>query len=218
MKNRLNFLCVIVLLVLSYSIIETAYYFSLGVGAGIEKSTHYADEKELQKYVNIQLVELVPDYKNYDSFLIDSVFNEKSSSYAPASYGRMIVSVDTHQGKLSSITLGLIGLVVPITMVWALVLFIKVIIAINRSNIFNWRNVKRLFRMGVLLIICFCCKFLSSYIALHEIREEFSVSGYSLSMPDFTETTTLLLGLLALIVAEVFAIGLRLKEEQDLTI
>ena len=46
----------------------------------------------------------------------------------------------------------------------------------------------------------------------------FSVTGYSLSMADMVHITSLVLGLSALIVAEVFAIGLRMKEEQDLTI
>lgn len=32
MKRRLNILCVIVVLVLSYSIFETAYYFVVGEG------------------------------------------------------------------------------------------------------------------------------------------------------------------------------------------
>ena len=37
MKRRLNILCVIVLLVLGYSVLETTYYVGLGIKAGIEK-------------------------------------------------------------------------------------------------------------------------------------------------------------------------------------
>ena len=36
MKRRLNILCVIVVLVLSYSVFETGYYFIVGVKAGVE--------------------------------------------------------------------------------------------------------------------------------------------------------------------------------------
>ena len=37
MKRRLNILCVIVLLVLGYSVLETTYYVGLGIKTGIEK-------------------------------------------------------------------------------------------------------------------------------------------------------------------------------------
>lgn len=46
----------------------------------------------------------------------------------------------------------------------------------------------------------------------------FSVHGYELHLSDTVNTTTLVLGISTLIVAEVFAIGLKMKEEQDLTI
>ena len=42
--------------------------------------------------------------------------------------------------------------------------------------------------------------------------------GYELHLSDTVNTTTLVLGISTLIVAEVFAIGLKMKEEQDLTI
>ena len=38
MKRRLNILCVIVVLVLSYSVFETGYYFIVGVKAGVEEA------------------------------------------------------------------------------------------------------------------------------------------------------------------------------------
>ena len=37
MKRRLNILCVIVLLVLSYSVLETTYYLGMGFVAGLQK-------------------------------------------------------------------------------------------------------------------------------------------------------------------------------------
>ena len=46
----------------------------------------------------------------------------------------------------------------------------------------------------------------------------FSLHGYELSLSELVSTTTLVLGLCSLIVGEVFAIGLKMKEEQDLTI
>ena len=45
MKRRLNILCVIVVLVLSYSVFETGYYFIVGVKAGVEAGIDGKPEK-----------------------------------------------------------------------------------------------------------------------------------------------------------------------------
>ena len=71
---------------------------------------------------------------------------------------------------------------------------------------------------GLLLIISFACTFFTAFLSFYNVGKVFSVTGYSLSMADMVHITSLVLGLSALIVAEVFAIGLRMKEEQDLTI
>lgn len=49
MKRRLNILCVIVVLVLSYSIFETAYYFVVGVKAGLEAGIESDTSAENQR-------------------------------------------------------------------------------------------------------------------------------------------------------------------------
>ncbi|WP_373825022.1 DUF2975 domain-containing protein, partial [Bacteroides heparinolyticus] len=96
--------------------------------------------------------------------------------------------------------------------------FIRLIISINKSDIFNWRNVRRLRRLGVVLILGFCSVLAGAYMDLVSVREVFSLRGYDLSLSEMANVTTLVLGLCALIVGEVFAIGLKMKEEQDLTI
>ncbi len=59
---------------------------------------------------------------------------------------------------------------------------------------------------------------LPEYLSLCSLREAFALESYDLILSDSVKATNLLLGLIALIVAEVFAIGLKMKEEQDLTI
>ena len=56
--------------------------------------------------------------------------------------------------------------------------------SINKSDIFNWKNVRRLRRLGVLLIIGFVCTFLLAFLSFHNVEKVFSVTGYSLSMAD----------------------------------
>lgn len=77
MKRRLNILCVIVLLVLGYSVLETTYYVGLGIKTGIEKGfDSKIDAKAKEEISNVQVVQLVPKDLGGD-ILIDSVYNEK---------------------------------------------------------------------------------------------------------------------------------------------
>ncbi len=221
MKRRLNILCLIVVLVLSYSVLETGYYFFIGAKAGVEAVTESkTDLSAKAEIMNMKYVSLVPHSFSLSggNFFNDSVYNEKSGAYLPAIYSSMVVSVDSKPTVWESITDKVLNFLQLIMYVWAIVLFIRLIISINKSDIFKWRNVRRLRRMGIALIIGFCCTFITAYLNLCSVEKVFSLHGYELGISDMVSTTMLVLGLSALIVAEVFAIGLKMKEEQDLTI
>lgn len=222
MKRRLNILCVIVVLVLSYSVFETGYYFVVGVKAGVEAGVEAKTSVERQKeLMNMKYISLLP--KNLSmagngEFFLDSIYNEKSAGYVPATYSSMMVSVDTKSTVWSQMTYSLLNLAHIGICVWAIILFIRLVISINKSDIFKWKNVRRLRLLGLALIVSFCTALLPAYLTLNSVEQVFSVRGYDLNLSDMVNTTTLVLGLSTLIVAEVFAIGLKMKEEQDLTI
>ena len=61
MKRRLNILCIIVVLVLGYSVLETGYYFIVGVKAGVEAGTENAVSTENRKeLINMKYISLLP--------------------------------------------------------------------------------------------------------------------------------------------------------------
>lgn len=221
MKRRLNILCVIVMLVLSYSVLETTYYFFIGAKAGMDAVA----EKGIgtmahKKILNMKYINVVPhDLSTLGSnFFLDSVYNEKSGSYVPATYSTLIVSVDNHPTTGETIVEKGLIILQMLMYIWAIVLFIRLIVSINKSDIFNWRNVRRLRRLGVALIISFACTLLVAWLDCLSLNEVFSLRGYELTFSDVVNTTTLVLGLCSLLVGEVFAIGLKMKEEQELTI
>ena len=217
MKKKLNILCVIVMLVLGYSVIDAAYYVGTGFKAGIELGTNkkLAMAKK-QELMHLQVISLMP--KHMSNILSDSIYNAKTGKYLPASYGQLAVSVDTHPSITVRVMSALAGLTDFITTVWAVVLFIRIIIAINKSDIFNWRNVRRIRRLGIMLIIGFGCTLFMALLTAYSVGKVFDSSNYSLYVTDMVKITSLVLGITALIVAEVFAIGLKMKEDQDLTI
>ena len=227
MKRRLNILCAVVLLVMSWSVGVSLYYMGLGMTKGVQMGLDAAREMEegktnakLEEVNNMRTVSLLPkllsEWKG--EFFTDSVRNEKTGQYVPMAYSNLMVSVPVETPVWQRVASTVMGFLVLVASIWALVLFIRIVVSVNRSDIFNWSNVRRLRRLGILLIVVFVCVLLPEYMALCNLREVFSLESYELILSDSVKVTNLLLGLISLIVAEVFAIGLKMKEEQDLTI
>ena len=95
--------------------------------------------------------------------------------------------------------------------------FIKIMISVNKSEIFAWINVRRLKRIGLSFILFFISEALISIYDGIVTTEMIKLSDYSILMESFS-VNALVEGMIAYIVAEIFAVGLRLKEEQELTI
>ncbi len=230
MKRRLNILCVVVLLVLGWSVGKSLYYMYIAIEVGVEKGLEMARNadstedlersKDFEALTNITTVGLVPRVitEKAGTLMCDSVYNVKSGEFVPVAHGLLMVGLKTSKSLGVRVLAGVLSWVSLIAIIWALVLFVRIIVAINRSDIFGWLNVRRLRRLGLLLILEFGCTCLSAYLTLCSLREVFALEHYELDLPDTVNITTLMLGLVALIVAEVFAIGLKMKEEQDLTI
>ena len=220
MKRRLNILCMLVILTLSYSVIEMGYYLMIGFRAGYESvsdtETHFGHAEEVK---NLKTIHLIPDGISIEGgeLMRDSIYNAKSGSYLPAAYASLAVNVPTER-KMPNFWVGVLVIMQLICLLKAMIFFIRLIVAINRSQIFCWENVKRLRRLGYLLLVAFGCNLASEYLNLQIVQEVLELPGYAISMREAMSITIPVLGLCALIVAEVFAIGLKMKEEQDLTI
>lgn len=220
MKRRLNVLCLLVILVLGYSVFESLYQvglimkssYEMGYQAGIENKDVRA---EMEKIENIKPVAVFPD--NFPVFS-DSILNEKTGEYVPMIYSQMIVSVETQPNIWQMFVLKLTAFANIFAVIFAIFIFIRLIISINKSDIFNWKNVRRLRWLGWSLIFSFIFSVIPMAMTSIILSDAFSLKGYSLHLTEFMSITNLVLGLSGLIVGEVFAIGLRMKEEQDLTI
>lgn len=216
MKRRLNVFCLLVMLVFCYSVFESAYYLGSAFVDGFQVGMNSVnDQEQFNKTNNMKSIALFPD--NFAN-LKDSVYNEKAGEFVPAIYGKLMVSVGTPVNLWLKFTTMMCHFTGLLTMILSVVFFIRLIIAINKSKIFDWKNVRRLRWLGVILILNFICSALPAYISAYELSDVFSIAGYSLNFSNLASKQTLVLGLVALIVGEIFAIGLRMKEEQDLTI
>lgn len=219
----------LVVLVLGYSVFESIYMFGSGMmlsgkagfeagydagkkGEPLDMSESMAD---VANVMNMKAIALIPDV--YPIFN-DSVLNEKTGEYVPAMYSQMLVSIRSKPSIGQTLAIILSSIINLFVVLIAVVLFLFLIISINKSDIFNWKNVSRLRWLGSLLILSFICTVIPVCVTNYFLSGIFSIKGYSLHLSDLLSITNLVLGLSALIVGEVFAIGLRMKEEQELTI
>lgn len=215
-KKRLNFIClgVIVSILISMSFVFSIFYYGFKAGvdayeqgkAGIEKLD-----------VTYKLVGMIPtDVITNET---TTAINEKDgSAVSVLPFISMIGVPNDKADATNSIFLSLLDWIVTICCIYAIVQFAKMIRNIHHNIIFDWANVKRLRRLGISLIFSFCCS--SAILAINNylVSQVISLKDYDFSIAFQLSDPTLLIGFTSLLFAEIFAIGLKMKEENDLTI
>ena len=216
MKKRLNLICLgIVLAVLvSMSFLFSTFYY--GFKAGIDAYEQGAAGVE----------KLDVTYKMIGTMPTDVITNETAtainekdgSTVSILPFISMIGIPNEKADATDSIFLSLLDWMVIICCIYAIVQFVKMIRNIHRNIIFDWANVKRLRRLGFSLILCFCCSLVTFAINNHLVSQAISLKDCDFSIAFQFSDPTLLIGFTSLLFAEIFAIGLKMKEENDLTI
>ncbi len=216
MKKRLNLICLgIVLAVLvSMSFLFSTFYYGFKAGIDAYKQGAAGVEK------------LDVTYKMIGTMPTDVITNETAtainekdgSTVSILPFISMIGIPNEKADATDSIFLSLLDWMVIICCIYAIVQFVKMIRNIHRNIIFDWANVKRLRRLGLSLILCFCCTLVTFAINNHLVSQVISLKDCDFSIAFQFSDPTLLIGFTSLLFAEIFAIGLRLKEENDLTI
>jgi hypothetical protein len=216
MKKRLNLICLgIVLAVLvSMSFLFSTFYYGFKAGIDAYKQGAAGVEK------------LDVTYKMIGTMPTDVITNETAtainekdgSTVSILPFISMIGIPNEKADATDSIFLSLLDWMVIICCIYAIVQFVKMIRNIHRNIIFDWANVKRLRRLGLSLILCFCCSLVTFAINNHLVSQAISLKDCDFSIAFQFSDPTLLIGFTSLLFAEIFAIGLKLKEENDLTI
>lgn len=220
MKKKLNLICILLFCALGLSL-------SLNILSGVEgtneawkvirKEEATSDTSEKKAYVSdlYAIVRLIP---NEPGTYPDSIYNEKSDMWMPVQYNEIITRVEKEFSKGHLILILILLLTSLAAMIMAFLSFVKLIRNINRSYIFEWANVKNLNHLGIAFLVIFTINLVFNYFNYSSLLDQVSIQGYKIDWTSAIQTSNLVIGLAALMVAEIFAIGLRLKEEQDLTI
>lgn len=167
---------------------------------------------DAQEYVMLD-VYLKPDTAHMPT---DSLYNKKSNTWMPAQIRSASVGIaDEGMPWVSGLAKGIVKIILFVVL---MVLFFKLMIEVGLSRVFVWKNVKLLRLIGLILILVSVMDYIEFKYAVESFRAMIEIPGYIVSGNRLFNFMNLILGLAAFLIAEVFAIGLKLKEEQDLTI
>lgn len=219
MKKRLNILCVLVFVAIGIGFLPFIYAMGQGFLAGWEQADSPTDGRSAQSLATMldaPEVHLMPvGGHNLESATVRNAVSGTDVSLWPE---RCSVDVAVEFPGWFSAAQTMTQLLAIVCMIAIVVLFLKLIIRVNRGQVFEWRNVRLLRWLGGLELGGSIVTTAIQIYGASIINSQFSISGFATDYFSYISVTELSIGLVALIAAEIFAIGLKMKEEQDLTV
>lgn len=220
MKKIVNILCVIILIILVTMLALSVCSFGMGFGKGVSASDDMFNSGDAYGMENVYMS---PDTEKSNSFFPDSL-ELSDGEKIPMIVQHAIVcppEMETDHGKFFNplIVNTILILTYLAFMVVVVVKFIKFIININKDRIFVVKNVRLIKQMGIWLLVA------AAVYIVYGILGDIRLAGLHLSPRNYVITadwnvpwSNIILGLLALLISEIWKMAFKMKEEQELTI
>lgn len=215
-KRKFNLYCILLLAAVAFSLFTAAQKFVTGFRQGwSDASIEMQRSAGTANYEGYELTLQANDPKRCELALTNTATGQTDSlrvSQAMAwvsTKERPAENLPVIVGKLAVIAL------IPVCFIAFWVVFVRLVLAVNRGEDFGTSATHRLRLMGWLLIGQYAGEWLFQLITL---PPAISYEGYQVSSPMDTDPMLLVSGIGLLVVSQLFAVGQRMKEENDLTI
>lgn len=215
MKRKLNLFCACVLIGIFLSTSMVVSIVIQSAISGYEAAHESALKGKKMEIPNYKMICTLPSNPLVKT---GSITNAKDMSQVSIKPIISLVEVPKGGSNIAQTATTIFTLILFVVGIFCLIQFFKLIRNINRGDIFSWKNVKFLRKLGWSLILLFICTFSTIMIGNYEAAQVLTLEGCEYSNTFAFSDPSFILGFIALLVAEVFAVGLKLKEEQDLTI
>ena len=213
MKKRLNFITFLIGIAIGISILNSE--FIQDFKEGFVEGQNAARDNYLEMTKRTYYLSLAPII-NYS--MPDKLLNIKSGELLPSRIKETQVKINVgKEGIMQFLWMFPFSVLMITGFIMFVFNFIKIILAVNKSVIFEWINVKRLRRISIGFTIMFIVDAIVSIILNNFLLKLIELENYKIVNTSY-EGLFLLLGMVSFLVAEIFAVGLKLKEEQELTI
>lgn len=215
MKKKLNLFCILIFVVLAFDmfIVLDVMFTGAVSGYGTAGGAGVKPRGKLYDYVTLSL-------------LPTEVTDRTAKTVGPGSGGReymawptqLMVPAGSCRTALSeplAITGGVVSFVLGIVALTSFVCFVR---NVNRREIFTRKNTAYLRRIGWCTIGAGALMTLHYCYDMYVAQRAFRLDGYVVDYSSSIYSEYVLFGLFSLVMAEAFAIGLKMREEQELTI
>lgn len=215
MRKRLNIFCACMIAAFLLSVSGNVYMLVKGFINGVETGMKAAQGETID-IPEWKMVHILPTDMIETTGTVTNLKDGRQLAVKPIT--ALVECPYTQSAPWLETLQVLISLIVVIGFVYATVYFAKLMIHINRNIVFDWINVKHLRRIGWSMVSICVLSYISVWISNHQLTQSIELAGSELNTLIAFSDSTLILGFIALLASEVFAIGLRLKEENELTI
>ena len=192
------------------------FFYAVGIGfqTGVEGNS--SQSHELDEYVEAPTVNLMP--ARFVGLSHGTITNKVTGQPVDIWPERIAVNMPVSYPRWFNIVNDVSRYTVYALLIAIVVLFLKLIVRVNREIVFDWRNVRLLRWLGALELAGTVVITAIQIYGASIVSRQFGVSGFVTDYFSYVSAMELTVGLVALIVAEIFAVGLKMKEEQDLTV
>lgn len=156
--------------------------------------------------------------KAHETAKVDSVFCPQFNTYAP--YEMEAVSVDIAGTGIKTsgwhAALSVLSVLLAFFMIYGFYCLIRMVFFVTKGDVFTRKNVyrMRIFVYGTILFSI--CMETSLWLQYTEIASHVQFAGYEVA--SYTLKSEWIFYVILALLTEVFAVGVKIKEEQDLTV
>lgn len=215
MKKRLNLFCILIFVVLACDVMLMSRVFIAGISGGMR----HAEERRVCAEAGIyqhRALGLLPT----DLTLANAqTLTDKATGRHMAAWPTQLIVPETGAGGVAVSAFKLsFSLVFGALSGAALMSFILFVRNVNKNRIFMPLNIRLLHIVGWCLVAAGVIATAYGCYDTYVAGQAFSLEGYTVDYGQATSISGIIFGLFSLVMAEAFAVGLRMKEEQELTI
>ena len=218
MKTKLNIICVLIFVVILADVTAGFFDFKIGENAANHEMGMNQDDAD-NMVLDADMVKLIPTAEKRTAIQVKNAITGKEVNAWPT---EIYVEPETYVSYKKSLwrygTETLAAILGVVGFIGALLAFITFIVRVNRGQFFDKRNIRLLRWMGIGLLAYGVIVAVWDMVAQLEVAKTFRLEGYHVDWLGGITYTPLLLGLIAFVVAQVFAMAAKMKEDQDLTI
>lgn len=216
MKRKFNFYCILLLIAVAFSLFTAAQHFVEGFNSGYADATLEFQDRATGKTCKPYILDLRSHNPARRELAMTNTMTGNTDSLRVSKVTAWVVAEGTGSTPVL-VTIGnmLVLLAMSGCCLAFWVVFIRLMLAVNRGEDFGESATRRLRLMGWYIIAIYLGEWL---LLAFDTTPAVAYAGYDVSLHSEIDSMLLVIGLGLLMVSQLFAVGQKMKEENDLTI